>query len=248
MKLFGLIGFPLTHSFSQRYFAEKFRKELIPDVAYENFEIKNMDDFPVLMETYPDLQGLNVTIPYKQAVMKYVDELDGSARKVGAINVLKINRDGKIIGFNSDYYGFRTSLENWLGRKMSNVSALVLGTGGASRAVKAVLEDCNISYKTVSRDNAKGDFIYYDLMEKPEIVSSRTLIINTTPLGMYPLVNEAPQLPFYRLNPDYYLYDLIYNPEETLFLKKGKEVGANVKNGMEMLILQAEKSWEIWNR
>lgn len=247
MKVFGLIGFPLTHSFSQKYFTEKFRRELIQNVHYENFEIKNIDDLPALMETYPDLHGLNVTIPYKQAVMRYVDELDYSARKVGAVNVLKINSDRKMIGFNSDYYGFRASLETWLEGRLSGISALVLGTGGASRAVKAVLEDSNIAYKTVSRDMAKGDFIYYDLMENPQIIDNHTLIINTTPLGMFPQMNEAPQLPYDRFNSNYFLYDLIYNPEETLYLKKGKETGANIKNGMEMLILQAEKSWEIWN-
>jgi len=247
MKVLGLIGCPLTHSFSQRYFAEKFKKESILDVVYENFEIKNINDLPALLESYPNLQGFNVTIPYKEDVKHYVDDLDHSAQKVGAVNVIKILPDQRRIGYNTDYYGFRTSLESWLGGKISSVNSLVFGTGGASKAVRVVLEDCNIPFKLVSRDEKKGDYIYYELSEKHNIIQSHTLIINTTPLGMYPNVNEAPHIPYDLLNSEYYLYDLIYNPEETLFLKKGKEAGANIKNGLEMLILQAEKSWEIWN-
>jgi len=248
MKVFGLIGFPLSHSFSQKYFAKKFVTEGIQDTTYENFEIKHIDDLPALLESYPDLFGLNVTIPYKEEVKKYIDDLDYSARKVGDVNVIKVLPDRSLVGYNSDYYGFRTSLESWLGGKTASFNALVLGTGGASKAVKVVLEDCNINYRTVSRDGKKGDFTYFELIEDPDIVRDHTLIINTTPLGMYPHVNEAPQLPYDQLNDGYYLYDLIYNPEETLFLEKGKENGAIIKNGLEMLILQAEKSWEIWNQ
>ena len=248
MKVFGLVGFPLSHSFSREYFAEKFDKENIQDASYENFEIKTIDDLPALLESYPDLYGLNVTIPYKEAIEKYINDLDYSAKKVGAVNVVKILPDRRLIGYNSDYYGFRTSLESWLGVKVTSVNALILGTGGASKAVKAVLEDCNILFKTISRTRGKGDYTYYDLTEEQDIVIEHTLIINTTPLGMYPHVNEAPYLPYDLLNENYYLYDLIYNPGETLFLSKGIENGANIKNGMEMLILQAEKSWEIWNQ
>jgi shikimate dehydrogenase len=247
MKVFGLIGYPLSHSFSQRYFAEKFNKESIHDVVYQNFEIKNIKDLLSLLESYPDLKGLNVTIPYKEDVRSYVDELDHSAQKVGAVNVIKILPDQRRIGYNTDYYGFRTSLESWLGGKVSSINSLVFGTGGASKAVKVVLEDCNIPYKMVSRSEKKGDYIYYELSEKHNIIQSHTLIVNTTPLGMYPNVNEAPHIPYDLLNSEHYLYDLIYNPEETLFLKKGKESGAHIKNGLEMLVLQAEKSWEIWN-
>jgi shikimate dehydrogenase len=248
MKVFGLIGFPLTHSFSKKYFEEKFINEEIYNSIYENFEIKNINDLPALLESYPDLQGFNVTIPYKEDVKKYVDELDYSAQKVGAINVIKVTPDHRLIGYNSDYYGFRASLESWLGSKISFVSSLVFGTGGASKAVRVVLEDCNIPYKTVSRDEKKGDYVYYELIEDQKIVEGHTLIINTTPIGMYPHVNEAPHLPYDLLNENYHLYDLIYNPDETLFLRKGREAGANIKNGLEMLILQAEKSWEIWNQ
>lgn len=248
MKIFGLIGYPLSHSFSKRYFEEKFEKEKIHDSCYENFEIKNIDDLPALLESYPELRGINVTIPYKEDVKKYLKILDNSAKKVGAVNVVKIISNSELIGYNSDYYGFRTSLESWLGNRISFVKALVFGTGGASKAVRVVLEDCNITYNTVSRDERKADFVYYELSENPEIVEDHTLIINTTPIGMYPYINEAPHFPYESLGNNHYLYDLIYNPEETLFLKKGKEAGANIKNGLEMLILQAEKSWDIWNK
>jgi len=248
MRILGLIGYPLSHSFSQGYFKEKFKTEGIQDVIYENFEIKSIDDLPALLRSYPNLCGLNVTIPYKEDVKQYLHELDYSAQKVGAVNVIKILPDQRRIGYNSDYYGFRTSLESWLAGKFSSVKALVLGTGGASKAIRIVLEDCNVPYKTVSRNKERGDYTYYEVIEKKDIIENYTLIINTTPLGMYPHMNAAPQLPYERLNEKYYLYDLIYNPDETLFLQKGREAGAKTKNGMEMLILQAEKSWDIWNQ
>jgi shikimate dehydrogenase len=248
MKVLGLIGYPLSHSFSKKYFAEKFRSAGIQDFIYENFEIKDINDLPALLESYPNLCGLNVTIPYKEEVTKYIHTLDISAQKVGAVNVIKILAGQRLEGYNSDYYGFRTSLESWLGGHISNIRSLVLGTGGASKAVRVVLEDCNIPYKTVSRDTDKGDLVYYDLIEAHHILDNHQLIINTTPSGMYPHINEAPHLPYDRLNDNYFLYDLIYNPEETLFLRKGKETGAQIKNGLEMLELQAEKSWEIWNQ
>lgn len=247
MKVFGLIGFPLSHSFSQKYFSEKFKKEQILNVVYQNFEIKHIDDLPALLDSYPELHGLNVTIPYKEDVKKYMDNLDHSAEKVGAVNVIKILPDGGRKGFNSDYYGFRTSLESWINKSVSKLQALVLGTGGAAKAVRIVLDDCNIPYSTVSRDIAKADFDYYELTENSQIIMDHKLIVNTTPLGMYPNINEAPHIPYDSLNSDHYLYDLIYNPETTLFLSKGKENGAKTKNGLEMLELQAEKSWDIWN-
>lgn len=247
MKIFGLIGFPLSHSFSQKYFSDKFQKEKIPDVVYQNFEIKHIDDLPALFESYPELQGMNVTIPYKEEVKKYIDSLDHSAEKVGAVNVIKILPNGNKIGFNSDYYGFRTSLETWISNSIFDLKALVLGTGGAAKAVRIVLDDCNIPYSTVSRNISKADYDYFELTENSQIFMEHRLIINTTPLGMYPNVNEAPHLPYELLNADFYLYDLIYNPAITLFLNKGRENGAKIKNGLEMLELQAEKSWEIWN-
>jgi len=247
MKIFGLIGFPLSHSFSQKYFSEKFKKEGINDAVYQNFEIKHIDDLPSLLDSYPELYGLNVTIPYKQDVKKYLDGLDHSAEKVGAVNVVKIIPDGRKIGFNSDYYGFRKSLESWISTNVSNLKALILGTGGAAKAVQVVLDDCNIPYNLVSRNKSKADYDYYELTENIQIIIDHRLIINTTPLGMFPHMNEAPHLPYEIFNSDYFLYDLIYNPETTLFLRKGKENGANIKNGLEMLELQAEKSWDIWN-
>jgi len=247
MKLFGLIGFPLTHSFSKKYFSEKFEKEGIDECLYENFELKDIDDLPVLIKTYHSLKGLNVTIPYKEDVIKYLDDLDYTARKIQAVNVIKMMDDGKKIGYNTDYYGFRTSLENWMGPEMKKIKALILGTGGASKAVKTVLDDCGILYSTVSRDQFKGDFTYYDFIHDSDLIQDYRLIINTTPLGMYPNANEAPNLPYENMNEWFYLYDLIYNPEKTLFLENGEKSGVKIKNGREMLVLQAEKAWEIWN-
>jgi len=247
MKKYGLIGFPLSHSFSKRYFSEKFREEDIPDCEYENFEIKRIDNLSSLIKSYPNLCGLNVTIPYKESIIPYLDDLDKAAKKVGAVNVVKILKDHRKIGYNSDYYGFRFSLENWLGSSMKKLKALLLGTGGAAKAVKCVLEDCRIEYKSISREKGRGDFIYTDFIDDPDLIKGYRLIINTTPLGMYPKISEAPNLPYEDMDSSYFLYDLIYNPEKTLFLEKGELSGANIKNGHEMLVLQAEKSWEIWN-
>lgn len=247
MKKYGLIGYPLTHSFSKKYFTEKFQNEKLLDCEYENFEIRRIEDLPALINMYPDLLGFNVTIPYKESIMPYLDELDHVAKKVGAVNVVKISANQRNVGFNSDYYGFRHSLENWLGAEKKKLKALVLGTGGAAKAVKCVLEDCNLPYRSVSRKPGKGDYTYADFVSYPEEISEYRLIINTTPLGMYPRLQEAPNLPFENMDATYYLYDLIYNPAKTLFLEKGEAVGASVKNGYEMLVLQAEKSWEIWN-
>ncbi len=248
MKQYGLIGYPLTHSFSEKYFQRKFQDEEIEDCSYQNFELKSITDFPALIKTYPELRGLNVTIPYKEDVIRYLDELDPTASKVGAVNVIRIYPDGKKKGFNSDYYGFRYSLENWLQERITRIRALVLGTGGAARAIKAVLFDCNIEYKVVSRNKDKGDLTYGSFIDDPDLIREFHLIVNTTPLGMHPNRNEAPHLPYDKLDEDYYLYDLIYNPEKTLFLAKGEEAGARIKNGLEMLVLQAEKSWTIWNK
>lgn len=247
MKKFGLIGYPLTHSFSKRYFTEKFQDEKHRDCEYENFEIRSIEDLPALISTYPDLLGFNVTIPYKESIIPYLDDLDHVAKRVGAVNVVKILKDQRKIGFNSDYFGFRQSLENWLGADKKYLKVLVLGTGGAAKAVKCVLEDCNLPYRSVSRILGKGDFTYADFIDQPEKIREYRLIINTTPLGMYPRLQEAPNLPFENMNKSHYLYDLIYNPAKTLFLEKGEAFGANIKNGYEMLVLQAEKSWEIWN-
>lgn len=245
MRQFGLIGYPLSHSFSGSYFAKKFETEKITDAKYDLFPLKSIDELPGLLSKQPNLKGLNVTIPYKQEVKQYLSDLDDSAQKVGAVNVIKITKN-QLIGYNSDYYGFKSSLLNWTGRSFANtVKALILGSGGAAKAVIAVFKDLEIPYLMISRDHDKGDLTYQDLNKST--LQEHKLIINTTPLGMAPNTNKQPSIPYHLLGPDHYLYDLIYNPEETLFLKSGKNSGTEVKNGLEMLYLQAEKSWEIWN-
>jgi shikimate dehydrogenase len=209
------------------------------------YEIDNIEKVSTVF-AIDNLQGFNVTIPYKHDIMKYMDDFDHSAIKVGAVNVVKINGDGRKIGFNSDYYGFRTSLENWL--PVNDIAgALVLGVGGAAKAVMAVLHDLSLPFLKISRDADKGDLTYEMLQKDPGIMTKCRLIINTTPLGMSPNIGSMPNLPYQALSDDCYLYDLIYNPAETMFMKEGKIHGARVKNGLEMLELQAEKSWEIWN-
>lgn len=245
-KQYGLIGYPLSHSFSKKYFANKFEKENISGCKYELFEIDRIELVKQVFEI-EHIQGFNVTIPYKHDIMKYMDDFDHSAKKVGAVNVVKIDRDGKKTGFNSDYYGFRTSLENWLPNS-GNIKALILGIGGAAKAVIAVLKDLSISFKKISRDSAKGDLSYSELSAHPEILKEHKLIINTSPLGMSPNINSMPNIDYSLLDENFYLYDLIYNPAETKFMAEGKKYGSHIKNGLEMLELQAEKSWEIWNR
>jgi shikimate dehydrogenase len=243
MNLFGLIGFPLTHSFSKKYFTEKFEREGIKNSGYELFELKDIKDLPSIIKKNPDLKGLNVTIPHKEAVMEFMDELDEPVKKIRAVNVIKIS-NGKLKGYNSDFHGFKISLQQFLGKE-AKVKALVLGTGGAAKAVKAALEDLKIHYWNVSR-TAGEDILGYEQLTK-EIITSFKLIINTSPVGMYPKTEECPPLPYEFLTKEHYLFDLVYNPEETLFMKKGRLAGARTKNGLDMLYLQAEKAWQIWN-
>jgi shikimate dehydrogenase len=246
MRVYGLIGYPLTHSFSKKYFTEKFEKEGISGCVYENFEIPAIDAFPALVRERKNLKGLNVTIPYKQEVMPFLSGLDSSAERVGAVNVIKLYEDGRLVGFNSDYYGFRQALlEDFLPEDRNGIAALVLGTGGASKAVRVALEDLNIPYRQVSRRATEESMAYQELSE--EVVQQHRLIINTTPLGMYPKTDTAPDLPYTALTSGHFLFDLVYNPAQTLFMKKGAARGARVKNGLRMLHLQAEKAWEIWN-
>ena len=233
-KQYGLIGYPLSHSFSEKYFADKFRREGITDSDYNMFEMEEIEMVEKVFQMI-NLKGFNVTIPHKHKIMNYLDRFDISATKVGAVNVVKINEDGSRDGYNSDYYGFRTSLENWL-PEGEDFRALVLGTGGAAKAVFAVLKDLSIPLLKISRDPEKGDYTYKGLREKPELLQSHRLIINTTPLGMSPDFDAKPNISYEKLNSSFYLYDLIYNPAETLFLASGKKYGANTK-----------KSWEIWN-
>ncbi|RDC64991.1 shikimate dehydrogenase family protein [Adhaeribacter pallidiroseus] len=243
MKEYGLIGFPLSHSFSQKYFTEKFRANAITDCRYELFELSNINLFPELIRSRPLLQGINVTIPYKQAIIPFLDDLETVAAGIGAVNVIKL-ANGKLKGFNSDYQGFMQSLQNFF-PSTTQSQALVLGTGGAAKAVTAALQHLNINYKQVSRNPTVGQLSYEQLTA--EELQQYLLIINTTPLGTYPQIDTAPPILYEALTDQHYLYDLVYNPAETIFLKNGKAAGAKIKNGYEMLVLQAEVAWQIWN-
>ncbi len=247
MRLFGLIGYPLGHSFSAGYFAEKFRKEGITDSRYENFPIPEVSMLDTILKENPDLTGLNVTIPYKEAVIPFLHEMDPGAHRIGAVNTIKVrNRKGVVTleGFNTDIYGFSHALRPHLHEGVR--SALILGTGGASKAVIKGLEDLNIKAVIVSRDPEKTGLSYADL--SPEMIRANLLIVNTTPLGTYPDIHSCPDIPYHLLGKDHILFDLVYNPAETLFMKRGKDRGSTAINGYEMLVLQAEKAWEIWNQ
>ncbi|MBL6444838.1 shikimate dehydrogenase [Fulvivirga sp. 29W222] len=246
MSVYGLIGKKLAHSFSKKYFTEKFETEKLSSCSYELFELPTIDKLTQLVRTLPGLAGLNVTIPYKEEVIPMLDEVHDKAREIGAVNVIKVC-NGKLTGYNSDYFGFKKSLINWLDEP-GKIRALILGTGGASKAVIAALKDLSISYQLVSRNPEKGNLSYVSLKKTPEIIKSHHLIINTTPLGMYPQMDSAPDLDYSLISDKHYLYDLVYNPEITRFLETGLNSGAKVKNGSEMLHLQAEKSWKIWNQ
>lgn len=247
MKEFGLIGFPLSHSFSKKYYLDKFAREGIAGVAYELYPIERIDELPALLADNPALAGINVTIPHKIAVMQYLDHLSGEARAIDAVNCIKIDRAGGgkpvLTGYNTDVHGFEQSLKPLL--RPHHRQALVLGNGGAAKAVFYALERLGIAYKTVSRNPADGQLGYGQLT--PEVMGEHTVIINTTPLGTYPNVDACPDIPYGLLADRHLLYDLVYNPEVTEFLRRGQAQGATIKNGMEMLVLQAERNWEIWN-
>ena len=245
MRKFGLIGYPLKHSFSKRHFTAKFEKEGLIGNQYDLYEIQDVARIKDVLDENPDLVGLNVTIPYKEQVIPYLDDLEEGCREIGAVNTIRINK-GKLVGYNTDYFGFKESLINWLPEKQ--IQALILGSGGASRAVKQALKDLGISYKIVSRKESDDSerIGYADL--DGEVVAGHPLIINTTPVGTYPDVMEMPEFPIHLITGQHRVYDLIYNPEETLLMRSAKEKGALIKNGMEMLHLQAEAAWEIWNR
>jgi shikimate dehydrogenase len=248
MKLLGLIGYPLGHSFSKKYFADKFEQQGIKDFTYENFPIPQICNFPELVDNYNNLLGLNVTIPYKQQVLEYVDEQSATVSEINAANTIKIIREtGQkpyLKAFNTDTYGFEKSLHPLL--KPHHTKSLILGTGGASKAIAWVFDKLNISYAFVSRNPANSSQLSYQQLND-DIISENTIIVNTSPLGMYPNINNAPDIPYASLSEKHILYDLVYNPEETLFMKKGKKQGSQTKNGLEMLQLQAERSWQIWN-
>lgn len=247
-RLFGLIGFPLSHSFSKKYFSEKFLREKIENTSYELFPLESIGELSNLLVTQSDLKGLNVTIPYKQAVMPMLSELDVTAQKAGAVNTINITiKEGKpfLKGFNTDVYGFRQSLKPFL--ESQHDRALILGTGGASKAVAFVLDEIGIPYVFVSRHSKEdGKSLPYDALNA-DVMKAFKLIVNTTPVGMYPNVDQCPPLPYEHLGSGHFLYDLVYNPVETLFMKEGKKRGALTQNGLDMLHMQAEKAWEIWN-
>ncbi len=241
MKNYGLIGFPLTHSFSVRYFADKFEKEGIKDASYRNFPLESIEELPDLIHNQK-LDGFNITIPYKEAVIEYLDSIDTAAEAIDAVNCVKIT-DGKLKGYNTDVYGFRESLRKFIGER--SPKALILGTGGSSKAVSHALSELDIPYSFVSRRKKAEWYTYADLT--PAVLETYQLIINTTPLGMFPNMDGYVPLPYESMTGEHFLYDLIYNPAETQFLKMGREHGAQTKNGLEMLHLQAERNWEIWN-
>lgn len=246
MKKYGLIGYPLGHSFSKNFFNEKFHSENI-DAEYVNFEIQSIKELPSVLLANPDLVGLNVTIPYKEQVISYLDELDKDAAAIGAVNVIKITRQKgktKLTGYNSDVIGFTQSIEPLL--ESQHKKALILGTGGASKAVAYGLKKLGLEYKFVSRSPREGMLTYEQLT--PEIMDEYKVIVNCTPVGMYPRADEYPKIPYECLTPNHLLYDLLYNPDTTLFMKKGADKGAVTKNGLEMLLLQAFGAWDIWNK
>ena len=246
MRKFGLIGYPLAHSFSKKYFSDKFEKEGIEDAEYDLFEIDSIVKLPTILEGNPNLKGLNVTIPYKEQVMDYLDEVDTVAYEIGAVNTIKVH-DNKLFGYNTDYYGFKESLLKFIGPNDMPEKALILGTGGASKAVEHVLKDLHIDYQFVSRNSGEGQLSYESLTQNSPLTTHH-LVVNTTPLGTYPNTDRLPDLPYEQLTQDHFLFDLVYNPLITSFMQKGIDAKCWVKNGLEMLHGQAEAAWEIWNQ
>ncbi len=244
-KIFGLIGATVSHSFSKSYFDEKFFREGLRDHHYELFPLEKIQEIEALLKNTKGLSGLNVTLPYKEQILKYMDEVDPAAKQIGAVNVVKI-QEGKLKGYNTDSDAFHETLEKWLPKDVT-FTALVLGTGGSSKAVRQALAKLNISFQLVSREKSKGDLTYEDLKQDTSLIKKSLLIINTTPLGMYPQTDLFPPIPYECLTKNHYVYDLIYNPARTMFLQKAEMRGATIKNGLEMLHVQAEKSWQIWN-
>ena len=243
MRTFGLLGRSLAHSFSQRYFTQKFADLGLVDCRYELFELAEAAELPPLLARYPGLAGLNVTIPYKEKMGPYLTQLAPSAALVGAVNVIELRADGGRVGHNTDYVGFRESLRRFYPEQ--GTRALVLGTGGAAKAVAVALRELGVAHQLVSRTPAGAQLTYAGLT--PAVLAAHSLIINTTPLGTFPAVHDCPPLPYEALTPHHYLFDLIYNPPETEFLRRGRAAGARTKNGLEMLQLQAEAAWDIWN-
>ena len=244
MGKFGLIGKDIDYSFSRSYFSEKFKNEGLKH-KYVNFDIDTINEFPKIISSTINLKGLNITIPYKEAVIPYLDKLHKTAKKIGAVNTIKLTKKGKLIGYNTDYFGFKKSIEPHL--KSHQKKALILGTGGASKAIAYALEKLNIEYKFVSRSANKDNIILYSSLSENDI-KTHQIIINCTPLGTYPKTNECPDIPYDAIDKTHLVFDLIYNPEETKFLTIAKIKGATIFNGSKMLELQAEKAWKIWQK
>jgi len=246
MRKFGLIGNPLGHSFSKKYFTEKFLKEHIVDCSYENYQLENLDTFRELISSEKDLCGLNITIPYKSEIIRFLDVIDPEAEEIGAVNVINIKRNKnqiKLYGYNSDVTGIRDTLQPFIGERVIN--AVVLGTGGSSRAVCYVLKKFGIKVALVSRDKKPGVFVYSEIGKS--VLEHAQLIVNTTPLGMFPNISGLPDISYRDLNRNHVLFDLVYNPEITSFLKRGAEQGCTIISGIRMLHSQAEKAWDLWN-
>ncbi|RED47957.1 shikimate dehydrogenase family protein [Seonamhaeicola aphaedonensis] len=244
MNKLGLLGRNISYSFSRAYFKSKFEKEQITDTTYENFDIESIDLLPSILNNTKGLKGLNVTIPYKQEVIPFLDKINKKAAEIGAVNTIKITKKGKLVGYNTDCYGFKKSIEPFL-KKYHN-KALILGTGGASKAIAYTLRELGVNYQYVSRKMSEGIDFTYDTLSENDIKET-LIIINCTPLGTFPNIDDCPHIPYDSITDKHILFDLIYNPEETKFLKKGKEKGAVIINGLKMLELQAEKAWSIWN-
>lgn len=245
MRRFGLIGKNISYSFSRNYFKSKFELEQIKETTYDNFDIDNIETFDTKLKRLPNIAGFNVTIPYKQAIIPYLDKLHKTAKAIGAVNTVKINNKGQWIGYNTDCYGFKKTLTPHL--KPHHNTALILGTGGASKAIAYVLESLDIAYHFVSRNAAEGLLFTYDTLSV-EDVKAHSIIINCTPLGTFPEIDRCPTIPYEGLSNKHILFDLIYNPEQTKFLKYGHDKGAITINGYKMLEFQAEKAWRIWNK
>ncbi|MFH2142232.1 MAG: shikimate dehydrogenase [Bacteroidota bacterium] len=242
MRVYGLIGYPLSHSFSSAYFNNKFKVSKIHDTVYENFQLANIDSLPLLIKSNNSISGLNVTIPYKESVISYLDEIDPIVKKVGAVNTILVNNK-RLIGYNTDVKGFEKS---FFKESIKNRKILILGSGGASKAVQYVLSEKNIPYLVVSRNSSNDSFIEYSSVK--QYINEYSIIINTTPVGSYPESESCPEIPYNLLSDKHFLFDLIYNPEKSKFLSLGENAGAKIKNGYEMLIMQAEESWKIWNK
>ena len=243
-KLYGLIGKNIDYSFSKKHFTEKFSKEPFTDCEYQNFDIQDIKDFKEIVKNSANLKGLNVTIPYKEAVIPYLDKMSAKATKIGAVNVIRFTKKGKLKGYNSDCYGFKKTLKPLL--QPHHKKALILGTGGASKAIAFALEELDITYAFVSREASESTINYERI--NATTFDNYQIIINCTPLGTSPNTKEFPSIPYVFFTEKHIAFDLIYNPAETQFLKKAKKYGAICQNGLEMLIFQAEKAWEIWNR